>query len=372
MRNLGLDLLRIVAAVLVLGAHLELPDATGGLLRAWRHGGWVGVDLFFVLSGFLVSGLLFKEHQRTGKLRVTRFLIRRGFKIYPAFWVMLATTVVLKWLGARPIPTQGLVGELLFLQNYLGGLWNHTWSLAIEEHFYFGIGIFFGLRLAMKAAEPFAIVPRLFLGVACACQLLRLGNLWWYAEYDHHTWLFATHLRIDSLLFGVLLSYLHAYARLESRLRVVPSWLLLTCGGLLLLPAFLYPLEQHRWVPVFGVTLFYLGSGCLLLAALRLKESRNPVLLFGGLLGGTSYSIYLWHMPVNTWGTRLVTQGLGWDGFAAYAVSYLVGAIAFGFVMSKLVEGPALRVRDRWFPSGGKRASGVEERRSPGPDGRGQ
>ena len=352
MRNLGLDVLRTLAVVLVLGAHLELPDQANGFLRAWKHGGWVGVDLFFVLSGFLVSGLLFREHRQTGSLRVTRFLIRRGFKIYPAFWVMLAVTIGLKLAGGKPIPGQALVGELLFLQNYLGGLWNHTWSLAVEEHFYFGIGIFFGVRAFLRRGDPFTIVPRLFLVVACACQALRVANFWLFPEYSHGPWLFATHIRIDSLLFGVLLSYLHAYGNLEGRLRAVPGWVLVTSGCVLLAPAFVFPLETHKWVPVFGVTLFYLGSGCLLLAALRIRTSRNPVLVLGGVLGGASYSMYLWHMPVNTWGTRLVAEGLGWTGFGPYLVTYLLGALGFGFLMSKLVEWPALRWRDRWFPPG--------------------
>ncbi len=372
MRNLGLDILRTLAVVLVLGAHLELPADANGFLRAWKHGGWVGVDLFFVLSGFLVSGLLFKEHQRTGEVRVTRFLIRRGFKIYPAFWVMLAATIALKLIGHKPIPVQGLLGELLFLQNYLGGLWNHTWSLAVEEHFYFGIGILFGLMLATRPGRGFGFVPKLFLVLACLCQALRVANLWLFPEYTHQLWLFATHLRIDGLFFGVLLSYLHSHANLEARLRGVPSWLLTLTGALLLAPAFVFPLEEYRWIPIFGVTLFYLGSGCLVLAAVRLKTSSNRGLWLLGLLGGTSYSIYLWHMPVNQWGTRLVAEGLGLTSFGMYLFTYVVGALAFGFVMSKLVEWPALHLRDRWFPSevrpqpsAGQRHSTAVERPQP-------
>jgi len=344
--------LRTLAVVLVLGAHLELPEGAAPFLQAWKHGGWVGVDLFFVLSGFLVSGLLFKEHRRTGSLRVTRFLIRRGFKIYPAFWVMIGVTIALKLAGHKPLPGQAVAGELLFLQNYLGGLWNHTWSLAVEEHFYFGIGIFFGVRALLRPKDPFGIVPALFVVVALGCQVLRLANLWLFPEYSHRWWLFATHIRIDSLLFGVLLSYLHAYADLENRLRGVPGWALVTTGCLLLAPAFAFPLEEYKWIPIFGVTLFYLGSGCLLLAALRIRTSSNPVLRLGGLFGGASYSMYLWHMPVNFWGTRLVAETLGWTGFGAYLGTYLVGALGFGLLMSKLIEWPALRWRDRWFPAG--------------------
>jgi len=77
-RNQSLDMLRGVAVLLVLGRHM---DGAG----IWSSAGWCGVDLFFVLSGFLISGLLFTEFKKTGTIDVKRFWIRRGFKIYPAF-----------------------------------------------------------------------------------------------------------------------------------------------------------------------------------------------------------------------------------------------------------------------------------------------
>src|SRR6188474_3449733 len=121
-----LDFLRGIAIVLVLMRHQYLSGFTTTM-------GWVGVDLFFVLSGFLVSGLLFREYLREGTVHVTRFLIRRGLKIYPAFYVFLLLSV---WFGVTvrqaQIPPRLLVGEILFLQNYVGRLWPHTWSLAVE------------------------------------------------------------------------------------------------------------------------------------------------------------------------------------------------------------------------------------------------
>ncbi len=96
MRNQTLDVLRAVAVLLVFSRH-----STGALLVS--HLGWVGVDLFFVLSGFLVSGLLFREYQQDGQLLPGRFLIRRGFKIYPQFYLLVVVTIFWTWLsgGAR-------------------------------------------------------------------------------------------------------------------------------------------------------------------------------------------------------------------------------------------------------------------------------
>ena len=126
-RLVGLDLLRLVAVLLVLGAHFrEVPSEGGAWFRAWQRGGWIGVDLFFVLSGFLVSGLLFCEHQRTGRVEVGRFLVRRGWKIYPPFWLFIAFTLAIPFLFHQrppaPVTASAVTAELLFYQNYVSGL----------------------------------------------------------------------------------------------------------------------------------------------------------------------------------------------------------------------------------------------------------
>src|SRR5262245_10762565 len=131
MRLRQLDYLRGVAVLLVLGRHLEpLPTDLGwrtGLLAAWHRCGWVGVDLFFVLSGFLVSGLIMAEQRSSGRARVGRFLLRRGFKIYPAFCTLLAFTALVAAAGGHVPPAYPFLCEALYLQNYAGAVWQHTW-----------------------------------------------------------------------------------------------------------------------------------------------------------------------------------------------------------------------------------------------------
>ncbi len=154
---LSLDLLRLLAVVAVLGHHMEAPpEETPRLVKAgldaWMHGGGLGVDLFFVLSGFLVSGLLFSEYKRHGNLSVKQFYLRRGWKIYPAFYCLLAVSYVCHWLVVgtkmrdRPFFT-----ELLFIQCYQQAYWNHTWTLAVEEHFYILLPL---LLLLLVRATP--------------------------------------------------------------------------------------------------------------------------------------------------------------------------------------------------------------------------
>ena len=356
MRNLGLDILRLVAVVLVLGRHLYLPKEESPFLKVWQTGGWVGVDLFFVLSGYLVSGLLFREFQRHGTVDLKRFLIRRGFKIYPAFYAMILTTLAVAFVTGEGLRWNRVAGELLFLQNYLGGLWHHTWSLAVEEHFYLWIAFlcFFALRrdrLQVGPGNPFRLVPRLFLLTASACLLLRIATLFVFESYSHRAYLFGTHIRIDSLMYGVLLSYGSHFHQLESRLAKVNTPSLLTAGCLSLCPAFLFPLEIYKAISVFGVILFYLGSGLLVLVALRLRGTRNPLLGVLGTLGASSYSIYLWHLPVLIWGWPLFQKIPGCDGYLAFFCFYMLGSLVFGWLMSKAVEWPMLKLRERLFPS---------------------
>jgi peptidoglycan/LPS O-acetylase OafA/YrhL len=141
-RNFSLDALRGVAILLVLARHMPV-EPTAGVSRAAFELGWTGVDLFFVLSGYLISTLLYKELDRAGALDLKRFWLRRGLKIWPSYFVCFGlTTVITAALslsaGDAAVARKTLLTALpnvVFVQNYVGYQWPHTWSLAIEEHF---------------------------------------------------------------------------------------------------------------------------------------------------------------------------------------------------------------------------------------------
>jgi len=310
----------------------------------------VGVDLFFVLSGFLVSGLLFREQEKFAKLDLKRFLIRRGFKIYPPFWLMIVFTCLFNWWNQQTLPVSAVFSEFLFVQNYLPGLWNHTWSLAVEEHFYLLLALGALVLTKRSTASPFKAVPLAFIFVAVACLFGRIV-LMAQAPFVDRTHLFPSHLRMDSLCFGVLISYyFHSsperFLTLARRYRF-PLFLL---GGVMLLPAFLFRLDWHSSLYVFGLTGFYLAGGCLVVGALGLPEPKGKFSGTIAYIGSHSYSIYLWHMPVMVCGVALLPDYVGWG---SRTVIYLAGSIAFGIAMALLIEFPLLRLRDRIFPSRG-------------------
>ena len=131
--------------------------------------------IFFVLSGFLVGGLLFKEHLTSGTVRLGRFLIRRGFKIYPLLWVSLALVVAVQTTQGISVPCESLLAEFLFFANYRPGVLGVTWSLAVEEHFYLLLPLLLllvaGLRL--RSPRPFARLPWAVAAMALVCLGLR-------------------------------------------------------------------------------------------------------------------------------------------------------------------------------------------------------
>ena len=370
-RSLNLDVLRTFAVLLVMFSHLMPgPGGTNGIIQeltqTLRRGGWVGVDLFFVLSGFLVSGLIFREYQRTQKFSAKNFLIRRGLKIYPAFYVFLFVTFAANWflygeVYGRPKGGFGnwvnAFGELIFFQNYLGGLWSHTWSLAVEEHFYIGLAILFYIATAYYRRKDrttdFSFVPNLFFFVAIFCLLARYATSLILPDHPTRLHVLATHVRIDSLMFGVFISYLYYFRSkvfndLTKRYR-----LSLTLVGLGLLSiAFTSRLEDSMAMAVVGLTLLYLGAGLLLVGFSKYNLPENGFVKFFGFLGSHSYSVYLWHMPVNIWGYMLLRKAFGSEvNWYIYAVTYFLGSWIIGILLAKIVELPVLRLRDRRFPS---------------------
>ncbi len=357
-RLVELDLLRFVAIALVLGRHGYIcPAATSRVLhevtQAWQRGGWVGVDLFFVLSGFLVSGLLFSEYQKTGGVDVRRFLLRRGFKIYPAFWVMLLATAVVvpAALHVPQITVRKQLGELFFLQNYIGEIWNHTWSLAVEEHFYLGLAALVAVLVWRRRENTFDVIPALFVIIAATCLVARIVTSA-LTTFSYQTNLFPTHLRVDSLFFGVLLSYYWHVRGLRNRPFARRFRLGLAAAGVLLLaPPFVWSLESQHWLTTVGLSLFYLGGGLLLLSALTSKMGTSRLTRGLAAIGAYSYSIYLWHLPVQFWVVAELKKHTSIQSWGFYALVYYLGSLALGIAFAKLIEYPVLRFRDRVLPT---------------------
>jgi peptidoglycan/LPS O-acetylase OafA/YrhL len=342
-RSLRLDVLRAAAVVMVFcfHGHSLLP------LSFVDRVGWAGVDLFFVLSGFLVSGLLFADYKATGAMDWGRFFVRRGFKIYPPFYLYLLLSVPVEAVFFDRPPTAGqLWAECLWVQNYGPRFWNHDWSLAVEEHFYLLLppALLAVAWLRRKHTEPLRPVPLCVLLLGVAVLALRTYTAWrGFRVYGH------THLRLDALAAGVAIAWAWHFRR-EAFVALVRRWrfalALLAAGNL---AAMWWPFELDTFaLSSVGLTVNYLGMACLLAFTLSLPTPGRavaallrPVARFGAY----SYRVYLWHLPAIEWVRRS-----GAEGRAAFAVAAGL-TLVLGVGTAVLVEGPSLRVRDRLFPA---------------------
>jgi peptidoglycan/LPS O-acetylase OafA/YrhL len=194
-----------------------------------------------------------------------------------------------------------------------------------------------------------AFVPSLF---AIVAVLVFAARCYFISSVDPWTMMFATHFRIDSLFFGVWLSYLYHFRR-EQLVRFVGthSRALRFASVLALGPCLFLPAEDSIFMRTAGFTLVYMGFGGLLITALIDAPARDNLwrrwLAFIGL---NSYSIYLWHgyfLSAGNYLSRVLHTPIP---FAVHLVIYLAGAIGGGALMATLIEAPMLRLRDRYFP----------------------
>ena len=357
-RFFALDLLRGVAILLVLGRHNSLVIKSPADLQLWNpfdllfSAGWAGVDIFFVLSGFLVSGLLFLEYRARGTVNVGRFLGRRAMRILPPYYFALiivgGSSLILGGQGWTP---KIFLEHLILIQNYtsLRGNFFQSWSLAVEEHFYlFLAGLFWIISVKPRVGKK--ILNRLpllgmVLGVLVIGMRLRRSVVTPY-HWEHY--LAPTHLRFDSLLAGVVLAY---YYHFQNRLFMTFAKeyrLALGIIGAAFFSVACVVGQESIFMRTYGVTLLYSGAAMGMVALLGCDFSKpSRVLKLLAAIGVNSYSIYLWHIPV----VELVKWlGVSSQYYLASAL-YWVGSLLVGLLMARWIESPAIQARDKVFPA---------------------
>lgn len=352
-RNEALDFLRFIGVLLTLFAHLQLPSNNNELyftLSKIKIFGPLGVKLFFVLSGYLVSGLVFIEIEKYGSFDVKRFLIRRGLKIYPSYYFAILLGILISFFAHNKYQLDQIISEALFICNYfkIKNYW--LWSISVEEHFYFILSLLlFVLHKRKKLNfKQIVFVYLFFLLIAGVSTIYNIAN----NNLKFDTFI-KSHMNFHSLFLGVLLFYMNRYKR--DKLTFFynhKNWLLIISLFLIILP-------QLKFIPITPIFVYLINFfvsvflGVILMFSIEKNSLRNNIVVkFLASIGLYSYPIYLYHGYINQLSKRIITNNdhLYW----IYFFSYIFGSLLFGMLLSKLIEYPFINIRDKFFPTRSK------------------
>lgn len=302
----GLDGLRAIAVLGIIIYHLN---------KQWLTGGFLGVDTFFVISGYLITSLLLKEYDDTGIIKLKSFWIRRLKRLLPAVIVLLmvvgTATLLLKSDNIIRVK-HDIIAAIFYVSNwwYIAKDVNyfeqfsfmplkHLWSLAIEEQFYiFFPVILVTLLLTIKKRYKIGFI---FWGVS----IISLGLMMFIYSIngDHSRVYFGTDTRLQTLLLGVILAFLWPPFKLKNDPPKVVKYVIDSIGSLsfiVLILLFFIINDETNWIYDGGfylisiLTLFIIAS-VVHPSTWIAKIFSNPVLVF---IGKRSYSLYLWHFAV--------------------------------------------------------------------------
>lgn len=376
----GLDGLRAIAIGAVLLFHAEFYAARGGYL---------GVDLFFVISGFLITGLLANEIESTGRLNLGAFYWRRAKRLLPASWLMVAAAILIaSWIAVDALPRlrgDGLASlfyvtnwELLSVHvSYFEStgrppLLQHLWSLAIEEQFYLVWALLVPLGIKAIGRRATAIVA-VALAIASAAWMALLATKMGYpGQGDPSRLYFGTDTHGFPLFFGAALGLLWRPERLGSA--VGPGSRASLWGvGLLGLTGFAYLVatlgEQTPTLYPWGLLLGSAASLALIAAA------SHPAIAFGRWLdckpmrwiGQRSYGIYLWHWPIYML-TRPGIDLRDWSQGEAFALrlalSIGIAALSYDLMETPIRNGALDRLWREWRTGKDQPDRGARRRRA--------
>lgn len=359
-RLYGLDHLRAAAIILVLMYHYRAFEHPLWIDRVGRFG-WTGVDLFFVLSGFLISGQLFKEIDTKGSLHLKTFYIKRFFRIIPPYLFTLFLYFAIPLFREREALSP-LWKFLTFTQNYGlnvidRGTFSHAWSLCIEEQFYLILPVllliaaktkrFKYLPLLIIVVIAFSIMYRLMVWNECITTLkpgsLDFWRLWYMKIY------YPTHTRLDGLSVGVLIGYLMQYSS-GFKKWVHQNGNMIFLGGMLLLGISFWMCDDQasERASLFGFTIVALSYGMIVMSAVSkssfLYRSKSYIT---SQLAALSYAVYLSHKGIihmtQAALERFDIQASGHISLVFCLLACITGGILYRF----LLEIPFSRIKFR-------------------------
>jgi peptidoglycan/LPS O-acetylase OafA/YrhL len=333
-RNAALDGLRGVAILMVVIGH------AGGALHAGSlfSGGHLGVQVFFVLSGFLITGVLLAEARRTGRVSLSAFYIRRGARLLPALTVAGGVSVAVLMHGFPwQVAAWSVIGPATFTTNWLAlhgqpvFFTGWAWSLAIEEQFYLVWAPVVAIcvwRSRLRRLLPWVI----WLGIAIAL----VWHAIWAVQGDGNHLYLATRSRADALLMGAAVAWLSHKGRLRC-----PAWVGWAAAAVLVVVTALSngnnPYDLAVSLPLAALATALIIAAVVVEPAGRLARVFTPRwLMRAGML---SYAGYLWNrLPYQAWESWHGDQVPVWLVPAALLLIWLLAEASWRWVESPVIN----------------------------------
>jgi peptidoglycan/LPS O-acetylase OafA/YrhL len=370
----GLDLLRSAAIVSVVLCHYS---AFKPFPLPFNLYGWIGVDLFFVLSGYLIGGQLFSLQSKHHSIPLKTFYMRRFMRTLPNYYAVLALYLLIPALSPSTFKAKlaALWQYVIFTQNLTLQLpfFHISWSLCVEEHFYLLLPLMVCLFMKRKRKVILWVFPLVILGelilraaiLFYGQQNLRLENHADALSYMTNIY-YPTYCRLDGLTIGVALAAMSRYQPLLwSRLMARGNQLLLAGIIGLFLSFILMWSNLYIFAGTLNFTVLGISFGLLTASALSpnciLSRVRSRAIT---LLAELAYSIYLTHhIAFYLTGAVLSKSVLGGHN-RLYFIFTMLAVLTTALALFALVERPCLRLRDRMFvyknPEAANAAAGAE------------
>lgn len=332
--------LRAVAVLLVVFYHAGFD---------FLPGGYIGVDVFFVISGYLITSLLASELKRSNDIDIINFYSRRIRRLLPAATVVLITTICVAWSAYSPLELKQFLSSAFATAIYLSNVWFahlstdylaentdanpllHTWSLSAEEQFYLVWPIFILLLYKKKPVEFFR--RNLAIGILIACMISLILAIF-LTYYNQPLAFFISPTRAWEFGFGGLVAlWLPKHQFIDNKIYFLSELL-----GLILILSAAYLFNDHTNFPGFSAIVPVLGASLIIASSHSMRPSFinrflgvKPLQFFGNI----SYSLYLWHWPIFVF-MDLKSENIE----LAERIVGLLGAFFLAFITYTLVENP--------------------------------
>lgn len=331
-----IDGLRAIAIVPVVLFHFDFAAVSGG---------FVGVDIFFVISGFLIGGILWNELQDTGRISLGRFFMRRIRRLAPAYYVMVFTTFVAGWFILLPFEFREFGKEILAATVYLSNVYFwmgtgyfdalagertllHTWSLAVEEQFYLVFPILLILLARARRLIPWVLIGLGIVSLVACIMVTATSQATAFYLFPFRAW---------ELLAGVMLAIIGRERNFNWQVHAALSWV-----GLALLLGAIVLIEKGDGFPGAWALLPVIGT-VLMIANGQHQNLVNrmlcswPFLFFGAI----SYSLYLWHWPMAVLARYYFDSEIG----TQLALVLIIVSVLLAWASLHLVENPVRKNR---------------------------